>query len=617
MSDHFTGGGSTPAYDEAWAENLLAVMSQLAEITDEDDAVRTHALALHSAAPDPELGSKLRDLLRGDVSPAAMAEWLEPRVVRRAGKKPAAKSGEGGESAEERFWFASQTLLFLPGHADEWWQLTDGGVEVPPSGTAEHPVWLPISAAGAARHALGTGHVKGARSKMERLERMCMPAAAYEAARSSRSAPLRSINLTDGTPLQGRAYLDGVIGIGAALPGGGAVYEVRDLSRDERWLSVVKRPIPERLRWLLEHGDMTLLPDADPYDYLGEDDLPPRFRALLAAEAAAAAAKHAPEEIRADEDRLIDETLAICQQYYCWYGAAMMGNPLQRLWMRFDAGRSGKGMSAEMTRTLVGADLVASPDGNHMLGKFRGGEYAQQAVMILDEFDLSWKKTGSAAAEDRARRLSFVKAAVGATPVTAEFKFGRTVELGEFDMPVLMMGNKTGVLPGEGEVDAWEARLRGTVLPTPPPLSERGIQPIPNLGRSIAEAEAPEIITLCCYMYARAVRAGEMPTSASGEKLLGRALHGTMADFADLYEAAPPDERIPNKTIKAHLAEHLRDGGDIAEDEDPSQRQMTAAIGALVHRYGAVRRNASRATGGHKSIAGVRRRGGGRDEGRL
>lgn len=495
--------------------------------------------------------AELEAKLVGDIEKAIAADNEHGKKKTKTDTKGDNELGKALLAANLEDVAATTLTLIAPNDKFEYYQLTINGEERQPEDDIyaiinDGNMWMPTTEKHVRRRLAEEANIPPHQiaQHLDALQRRTM-AFPHEPWKNPPENFTQNINLETGDILEDTAFRDSRISIN----GEG---EIAILPHDRKYLyrNIIPRDLPNLHDW-------ATLPKPIWDDFLADYCL--------------SAARRNPA--LNTEEEIYTEADAIAKMIYTMIGACLFDNRLQKLWVLFGPGRSGKSVITKIITAIVGKRNTKSiTDLNTLGGNFLTANMRAVLVIFLNEMQSRPHQANAVAKYDLAMRT--LKSISGGDDIAMEIKQVQYTPDSPITANIIATTNNLTCFPSATEeTGSWEGRLE--IIPS---------------GESIDEAHQDETlparITATCLdgitaeaamCYAEAVRNGVIPKSHSSERLLEIALTSEWLEFTQRFEY-DPGNWVGNSTIKHELAEYL----DLPEDRHPSKGILTGARNALI-----------------------------------
>ena len=241
---------------------------------------------------------------------------------------------------------------------------------------------------------------------------------------------------------------------------------------------------------------------------------------------------------------------ALIATIHTMIGACIFDNRMERFWLLYGRGGSGKGIIFRILRAIVGARNWYSTTMQAASSRFIVANMRNKKIIALPEMEYRpWK------GEDEYNRcMDVFKRITGRDPVGVEVKFIQFAFDAVISGNVVASSNSLTAFPRDGEEGtAWGRRL--IVIPTPPPIREED-QDF-SLAAKIISSELAGIIRAGVDFYADALRDGRVPLCARSVELREEATSSRWSLFSSMFEVGTDDDIVFNSELRGIVAEYL------------------------------------------------------------
>ena len=228
-------------------------------------------------------------------------------------------------------------------------------------------------------------------------------------------------------------------------------------------------------------------------------------------------------------------------------GAAIFDNRLEKMWLLYGKGGSGKGVILRVLRAIVGARNWYATTLQAMSSRFEVANMRHKKVVCLPEMEYRpWKGE-----EEYNRSMDTCKKITGRDAVGVEIKYQQFAYDAELDCALVAASNSLTAFPRDGEEgSAWGRRL--IVIPTPPPVAK----PDPSLAQKIISTELNGIIHMSMLFFCDALASASVPLCHKSQQLIYEATESRWASFCLMFEQAE-GEIIFNADFRQIVADFL------------------------------------------------------------
>ena len=246
------------------------------------------------------------------------------------------------------------------------------------------------------------------------------------------------------------------------------------------------------------------------------------------------------------DDRAEQETLIAT--IHTMIGAAIFDNRLEKMWLLYGKGGSGKGVILRVLRAIVGARNWYATTLQSMSSRFEIANMRHKKVVCLPEMEYRpWKGE-----EEYNRSMDTCKKITGRDAVGVEIKYQQFAYDAELNCALVAASNSLTAFPRDGEEgSAWGRRL--IVIPTPPPVAK----PDPSLAQKIISTELQGIINNSIGFFCDALAAGSVPLCHKSQQLIYEATESRWSSFCLMFEKGTEDDIIFNTEFRHLIADFL------------------------------------------------------------
>lgn len=229
-------------------------------------------------------------------------------------------------------------------------------------------------------------------------------------------------------------------------------------------------------------------------------------------------------------------------------GACIFDNRMEKFWILYGKGGSGKGVILRVLRAIVGARNWYATTLDAASSRFIVANMRNKKVVSLPEMEY---RPSIRSQDQYNRSVDVFKRITGRDPVGIEVKYMQYSFDAVIDANVVAASNSLTEFPRDGEEGtAWGRRL--VVIPTPPPV----LNPDFSLAKKIIASELSGIIRASIDFYADALADGRVPVCKKSIELVRDASASKWTSFGTMFETAP-ENTIFNSELKEIVAEFM------------------------------------------------------------